>query len=86
MDAETIYDVPLLMRKEKLDVRVLSRMKVSSRQEPDLDDWKTFLGKLKNPVEEVNIGLIGKYVSEIKQRIFFITSSEKFSFKQMNKW
>jgi CTP synthase len=63
MDAETIYDVPLLMRKEKLDVRVLSRMKVSSRQEPDLDDWKTFLGKLKNPVEEVNIGLIGKYVS-----------------------
>ncbi|MEY4593825.1 MAG: hypothetical protein RIQ47_235 [Bacteroidota bacterium] len=63
MDAETIYDVPLLMRKEKLDVRVLSRLKVSSRQEPDLDDWKTFLGKLKNPVEEVNIGLIGKYVS-----------------------
>jgi CTP synthase len=63
MDAETIYDVPLLMRKEKLDVRVLSRLKVTSRQEPDLDDWKTFLGKLKNPVEEVNIGLIGKYVS-----------------------
>ncbi len=63
MDAETIYDVPLLMRKEKLDERVLSRLKVPSRQEPDLDDWKTFLGKLKNPVEEVNIGLIGKYVS-----------------------
>jgi len=63
MDAETIYDVPLLMRKEKLDERVLSRLKVSSRQEPNLDDWKTFLGKLKNPVEEVNIGLIGKYVS-----------------------
>jgi CTP synthase len=63
MDAETIYDVPLLMRKEKLDERVLSRLKITSRQEPKLDDWKIFLGKLKNPVEEVNIGLIGKYVS-----------------------
>ena len=63
MDAETIYDVPLLMRKEKLDERVLAKLKVTSKQEPDLDQWKTFLGKLKNPLDEVNIGLVGKYVS-----------------------
>ena len=63
MDADTIYDVPLLMRKEKLDERVLSKLKVSTRKEPDLVKWKTFLGKLKNPVEEVSIGLIGKYVT-----------------------
>ena len=63
MDADTIYDVPLLMRKEKLDERVLSKLKVNSRQEPNLEEWKDFLGRLKNPTDEVTIGLVGKYVS-----------------------
>lgn len=63
MDAETIYDVPLLMRKEKLDERVLSKLKVTSKEEPDLEQWKTFLGRLKNPLNEVTIGVVGKYVS-----------------------
>lgn len=63
MDADTIYDVPLAMRKEKLDERVLSKLKVTSKEEPDLDQWKTFLGRLKNPINEVTIGIVGKYVS-----------------------
>lgn len=63
MDAETIYDVPLLMKKEKLDERVMSKLKLSSKQNTDLENWKDFLGKLKNPTQEVTIGLIGKYVS-----------------------
>lgn len=63
IDADTIYDVPLLMKKEKLDERVLSKLKVTSKQEPELEQWKAFLGKLKNPVNEVSIGLVGKYVS-----------------------
>lgn len=63
IDAETIYDVPLLMRKEKLDERVLAKLKVSAKNEPDLEQWKAFLGKLKNPTEEIRIGLVGKYVS-----------------------
>jgi CTP synthase len=63
IDADTIYAVPLLMRKEKLDERVLSKLKVVAKHEPDLEQWKAFLGKLKNPIEEVKIGLVGKYVS-----------------------
>ena len=63
IDVDTIYDVPLLMRKEKLDERVLAKMKVTSKQDPDLEEWKTFLGKLKNPADEIQIGLVGKYVS-----------------------
>jgi len=63
IDAETIYDVPLLMRKEKLDERVLAKLKMVTKQEPELEQWKTFLGKLKNPIDEVTIGLVGKYVS-----------------------
>lgn len=63
MDADTIYDVPLLMKKEKLDERVLAKMKITTKHEPELEQWKAFLGKLKNPVNEVTIGLVGKYVS-----------------------
>jgi CTP synthase len=63
IDADTIYDVPMLMRKEKLDERVLAKLKMHPKQEPDLEQWKIFLGKLKNPINEVTIGLVGKYVS-----------------------
>jgi CTP synthase len=63
MDAETIYDVPLLMSKEKLDERVLSKLKIKGTPKPDIEEWKEFLGKLKNPTEEINIGLVGKYVA-----------------------
>ena len=62
LDAETIYDVPILMRKEKLAERVLTKLKITNKTEPDLDQWKDFLGRLKNPTDEVKIGLIGKYV------------------------
>lgn len=60
-DAETIYDVPLLMLKERLDLTVLSKLRMQDRSEPDLSAWKAFLGKLKNPLHEVRIGLVGKY-------------------------
>jgi CTP synthase len=62
IDASTIYDVPLLMLKEQLDKIVLSKLKLPSKSEPNLDLWKDFLGRLKNPTSEVKIGLIGKYV------------------------
>jgi CTP synthase len=62
LDAETIYDVPLLMLKEKLDSVVIGKLKLPSKKEPDLGNWKHFLGILKNPTSEVKIGLVGKYV------------------------
>lgn len=63
MDAESIYDVPLLMKKEKLDERVLSKLKLTSKTNTELEQWKEFLGRLKNPTQEVEIGLVGKYIS-----------------------
>src|SRR6188768_3568053 len=62
IDASTIYDVPLLMYKEQLDKVVLAKLKLALQHEPELEQWKAFLGKLKNPVNEVRIGLIGKYI------------------------
>lgn len=61
IDAKTIYDVPLLMHRERLDSVVLKRLRLRDKREPDLKAWKAFLGKLKNPLHEVNIGLVGKY-------------------------
>lgn len=61
-DADTIYDVPLLMQAEELDKVVLEKLGLPSRNIPDLTKWKDFLTKLKNPTKEVEIGLIGKYV------------------------
>ncbi|MEY4107002.1 MAG: hypothetical protein RL181_1344 [Bacteroidota bacterium] len=61
IDVETIYDVPLLMLKERLDMIVLTKLHLQDRREPDLSAWKVFLGKLKNPSHEVRIGLVGKY-------------------------
>ncbi|MEM6320246.1 MAG: CTP synthase [Bacteroidota bacterium] len=61
IDAATIYDVPLLMLKEKLDTNVISKLRLKDTKEPNLKAWKAFLGKLKNPSDEVHIGLVGKY-------------------------
>lgn len=62
IDAPTIYDVPLLMLKEQLDKTVLTKLKLPTRNEPDLESWKSFLGRLKNPTTEISIGLVGKYI------------------------
>ena len=62
IDASTIYDVPLLMLKEQLDRTVLTKLKLPHKNDPDLESWKDFLGRLKNPTSEVKIALVGKYV------------------------
>jgi CTP synthase len=64
IDAETIYDVPLLMQEERLDEVVLSKLDVdlSKVDKPNLTEWKNFLYRFKNPDQTVHIGLVGKYV------------------------
>jgi CTP synthase len=61
-DAPTIYEVPLAMMREKLDVICLKKLNITQFKEPDLSAWKEFLDKLKYPKSKVNIGLIGKYI------------------------
>mgnify|MGYP000669283330 FL=1 len=61
IDASTIYDVPNLMLEQGLDTIVLKKLDLESNV-PNLDQWNEFLQRHKNPVSEVTIGLIGKYV------------------------
>lgn len=62
IDAKTIYEVPVLMRKEKLDEIVLEHFGYNNLPEPNLEKWNVFLEKFHHPKKEVNIALIGKYV------------------------
>jgi len=67
LDAETIYEVPLLLRDEGIGEIVVDRFfspdeQAGFRDQPDLAEWIEFLRKLKNPEDTVPIALVGKYV------------------------
>jgi CTP synthase len=61
-DASTIYEVPIFMLREKLDLIVLKKLNITDYKEPELTKWKEFLDKVKHPTKKVTIGLIGKYI------------------------
>lgn len=62
IDLPTIYQVPLMMHRQNLDRIVLEKMGLDSSGEPDLTAWNKFLSHIANARDEVNIGLVGKYV------------------------
>ncbi|TNE52884.1 MAG: CTP synthase [Bacteroidetes bacterium] len=74
LDAETIYDVPILMQEEGLDKVVLEKLSLPNKTRPKLENWKKFLDTLKHPKKEVNIALVGKYV-ELKDSYKSIAES-----------
>ncbi|QKG79701.1 CTP synthase [Tenuifilum thalassicum] len=61
IDVKTIYEVPLRMLHEKLDLTILRKLNLPARQ-PELTDWEMFVERVKKPSKKVNIGLVGKYV------------------------
>ncbi len=76
IDVDSIYDVPVQMLKEQLDVVVLNKLKLPLKQDPpEMSEWFDFLKRLKNPSREITIGLVGKYV-ELKDA--YISIREAF--------
>lgn len=61
-DVDTIYQVPLEMQKENLDITVLRKLELSSERPANMTTWTDFVTKLRNPKGEVHIGLVGKYI------------------------
>ena len=62
IDVSTIYEVPVMMQKEKLDVTVLKKLGMDYSGIPDLGPWTKFLKRLQNPKYLSKIALVGKYV------------------------
>jgi len=60
-DASSIYEVPLVLLKEKMDLLVLKRLHLPEKK-IKLDDWVNFVDSVKNPVMEVEIAVCGKYI------------------------
>lgn len=61
LDAETLYEVPLLLENEGLPQMVINKLGLKCK-EPDLSQWKDMVEKIKNPKGKVKIALVGKYV------------------------
>jgi len=61
LDAESIYEVPLLMLEEGLDKRVIEKLNLPAKN-ADLTKWKNFVDKIKFPTHVTEIALVGKYV------------------------
>ncbi|MDR0688402.1 MAG: CTP synthase, partial [Prevotellaceae bacterium] len=62
LDVPTIYEVPLMMQKERLDEVVLKKFKLTNPPEADMEAWKAFVEKSKHPKKTITVGLVGKYV------------------------
>ena len=75
IDADTIYDVPLLMEEEELDCVVLEKLGLENdSKNADLTQWRHFLEQHKNPTTSVKIALVGKYI-ELKDAYKSIVES-----------
>ncbi len=59
-DADDIYEVPLLFKKEKLDRYIINKLKLSERESSK--DWESFVEKLKSLKDTVDIAIVGKYI------------------------
>lgn len=62
LDAPSIYDVPVLMKKEKLDQVVLDVLRLDLGEDPELKTWTEFLKKLRNSSTHLKVAIVGKYV------------------------
>jgi CTP synthase len=61
-DVESIYEVPLVLSGEGLDDIVLKSLGLRSTAR-DMSAWETLVDRVKNPKGEVNVAIVGKYVS-----------------------
>ena len=60
IDVSTIYEVPLRMLEQQLDVVAMKKLALDPRS-IDLTKWVDFVDRVKHPKERVKIALVGKY-------------------------
>jgi len=64
VDAESVYEVPLILHREGLDERIKEKLNIWTR-DPDLSKWEELVHQIKTANTCVTIGLVGKYVDVI---------------------
>ncbi|MBO4573143.1 MAG: CTP synthase [Clostridia bacterium] len=58
----TLYEAPLMLEKSNFSEVVLRKLGVTAPR-PNLTEWKALVERIKNPMFEVNIAIVGKYVA-----------------------
>ncbi|NLD58315.1 MAG: CTP synthase [Clostridiales bacterium] len=61
LDAESLYQVPLMLEREKFADKACEALGMPIRK-PDLRDWEELVDRTQHPEREVVIGLVGKYI------------------------
>jgi CTP synthase len=64
-DVDTIYEVPLRLHEEGLDDRILEALELKAPNN-NLKTWEEMVRKIKHPLKNVTIALVGKYI-ELKE-------------------
>jgi len=62
INVESIYEIPLIFEKQGLGDLIIKSLNLECKS-PDLKEWEEMLNKIYHPQKEVNIGVIGKYIS-----------------------
>ncbi len=63
VDADHIYEVPLMLEKEGLAEIVIEKLELEERvKSPNLDEWENMVSSMKKLTEELTIAIVGKYV------------------------
>ncbi len=81
-DAESIYEVPLMLAREKLDLEIIRRLGLECKQ-ADLKEWQELASRVHHLDKEICIGLVGKYV-ELPDAYLSIVESLKHAGFQYN--
>ena len=63
-DVDTVYSVPLLLNKQKVDETIIKKLKIKTNK-PNLNDWKNVVKAKLRPDKQVNVSFVGKY-TELK--------------------
>ena len=61
-DADTIYEVPLMLRAQGLDDIVLKHLRLDHLDAPDMTDWQKMVDQTKCVTTQTEIAIVGKYV------------------------
>jgi len=62
LDAETIYEVPMLLGEQGLDTIIIERLGLKCR-DIDWTEWQAIIDRIKHPRDTVTIAIVGKYIA-----------------------
>jgi CTP synthase len=61
-DMQTVYDIPLALEQEQMGVKVLGKLGLQARRQPDWTHWEQLVRRSRQPSQQLEVAMVGKYV------------------------